>query len=221
MAIIQHADLKHDTGAGHEVHAFEFSDPASRIMGLGYTFVETDIKRIAMQTSDHTLWVLTAIEPIAWAPLTAIYNNSITNAKLDNMPANTIKGNDTGSTASADDLTVSDVKTMLGISNVNNTSDADKPVSSATQTGLNAKAPIANPTFTGTVAGISKSMVGLSSVDNTADADKPVSSATQTALNGKSGTGHTHTATNISDSTSAIRSRATNALMPISVSRWS
>jgi hypothetical protein len=44
-------------------------------------------------------------------------------------------------------------------------------------------APIANPTFTGTVGGITKSMVGLANVDNTTDANKPVSTATQTALN--------------------------------------
>jgi hypothetical protein len=44
------------------------------------------------------------------------------------------------------------------------------------------KSPIASPTFTGTVSGITKSMVGLGSVDNTADASKPVSTAQQTAL---------------------------------------
>jgi hypothetical protein len=50
-------------------------------------------------------------------------------------------------------------------------------------TGLALKAPIASPTFTGTVSGISKSMIGLSAVDNTSDAGKPVSTAQQTALN--------------------------------------
>mgnify|MGYP003514000113 FL=1 len=44
-------------------------------------------------------------------------------------------------------------------------------------------APIASPTFTGTVGGITKSMVGLGNVDNTSDVNKPVSTATQTALN--------------------------------------
>jgi len=58
-------------------------------------------------------------------------------------------------------------------------------VTSAIQTQIDAKAPTNSPTFTGTVAGITKSMVGLGSVDNTADADKPVSSATQTALDAK------------------------------------
>ena len=70
----------------------------------------------------------------------------------------------------------------LGLGSLNNTADADKPVSTATQTALDLKAPLASPTFTGTVSGISKAMVGLGSVDNTADTNKPVSSATQTAL---------------------------------------
>ena len=48
---------------------------------------------------------------------------------------------------------------------------------------ISGKAPLASPTFTGTVSGIDKTMVGLSNVDNTTDALKPVSTATQTALN--------------------------------------
>jgi hypothetical protein len=47
---------------------------------------------------------------------------------------------------------------------------------------LAAKAPIASPTFTGTVSGITKTMVGLGSVDNTADTAKPVSTAQATAI---------------------------------------
>ena len=50
-------------------------------------------------------------------------------------------------------------------------------------TALGLKAPIASPTFTGTVGGITKDMVGLGNVDNTTDALKPISTATQTALN--------------------------------------
>ena len=49
-------------------------------------------------------------------------------------------------------------------------------------TSLAAKAPLASPTFTGTVSGITKTMVGLENVDNTADTAKPVSTAQQTAL---------------------------------------
>jgi hypothetical protein len=56
-------------------------------------------------------------------------------------------------------------------------------------------APLASPTFTGTVSGITKSMVGLGNVDNTSDANKPISTATQTALNLK---------VNISDTASML-----------------
>jgi hypothetical protein len=58
-------------------------------------------------------------------------------------------------------------------------------VTSAIQTQINTKAPSANPTFTGTVSGVTKAMVGLGDVDNTADSAKPVSTATQTALDAK------------------------------------
>lgn len=43
-------------------------------------------------------------------------------------------------------------KSDVGLANVDNTSDANKPVSTATQTALNAKAHLASPTFTGTPA---------------------------------------------------------------------
>jgi len=41
-------------------------------------------------------------------------------------------------------------KSSVGLGNVDNTSDADKPISTATQTALDLKAPLASPTFTGT-----------------------------------------------------------------------
>ncbi len=58
----------------------------------------------------------------------------------------------------------------------------DASYASTITTALGLKAPLASPTFTGTVTGIDKTMVGLSNVDNTTDANKPVSTATQTAL---------------------------------------
>lgn len=54
---------------------------------------------------------------------------------------------------------------------------------------LEAKAPVASPTFTGTVAGVTKSMVGLGNVDNTTDLGKPISTTTQTALDLKAADG--------------------------------
>ena len=86
-------------------------------------------------------------------------------------------------------------KSAVGLANVDNTSDANKPISTATQTALNAKQ---NTITTGTtaqyfrgdlsLATLDKTAVGLSNVDNTSDANKPVSTATQTALNAKENT---------------------------------
>lgn len=57
-------------------------------------------------------------------------------------------------------------KTQVGLSNVDNTADMAKPVSTAQRAELDLKAPLASPTFTGTVSGITKAMVGLGSLDN-------------------------------------------------------
>ena len=55
-------------------------------------------------------------------------------------------------------------------------------VTSAIQDQINAKAPSASPTFTGTVSGVTATHVGLGNVDNTRDTLKPISTATQNAL---------------------------------------
>lgn len=79
-------------------------------------------------------------------------------------------------------------KADVGLGNVDNTSDANKPISTATQTALDKKA---NTADLGTLAfknSLTKSDVGLGNVDNTSDLNKPISTATQTALNAKANT---------------------------------
>jgi hypothetical protein len=83
-------------------------------------------------------------------------------------------------------------KTAVGLNLVDNTSDANKPISTATQTSLNGKeASISLGSLTQYWRGdkswqtLDKAAVGLNLVDNTSDANKPISTATQTALNGK------------------------------------
>ena len=76
----------------------------------------------------------------------------------------------------------------IGLGNVNNTSDADKPISIATQTALNGKVSTTvkiNGHALNADVTVSKSDVGLGNVDNTSDANKPVSTAQQTALDKK------------------------------------
>jgi hypothetical protein len=85
----------------------------------------------------------------------------------------------------------------------------DANFASTVTNALAAKAPIASPTFTGEVGGITKGMVGLANVDNTSDADKPISTATQAALGGKANSTHTHSGSDITSGT------ISNARLPV------
>lgn len=85
-------------------------------------------------------------------------------------------------------------KSTVGLGNVNNTSDNDKPVSSAQasaiadakQAGTTAQANLdAHISNKENPHEVTKAQVGLGDVDNTSDVNKPISTATQTALNGK------------------------------------
>ncbi|MCP5353535.1 MAG: hypothetical protein H6926_10190, partial [Chromatiales bacterium] len=83
-------------------------------------------------------------------------------------------------------------KSQVGLANADNTSDANKPVSTAQQTALDLKANIASPTFTGTVGGITAAMVGApsgsgtSTGTNTGDSATPAETTTTigTLING-------------------------------------
>ena len=124
-------------------------------------------------------------------------------------------GTGSASGTNTGDQTVS----SLGLGNVSNTSDANKPVSTAQQTALNLKADLASPAFSGTVTGITAAMVGLGSVNNTADADKPVSSATATALSGKQAAGSYQTAgTYASGTGSASGTNTGDQVLPTALS---
>lgn len=79
-------------------------------------------------------------------------------------------------------------KTAVGLANVDNTSDVNKPVSTATTAAINAavatKEPVINAGTVGQYwrgdkawATLDKAAVGLANVDNTSDANKPVSTA--------------------------------------------
>lgn len=61
-----------------------------------------------------------------------------------------------------------------------NTDKAETTVTDSLTAAVALKAPIASPTFTGTVSGITNAMVGLGNVDNTSDATKNAATATLT-----------------------------------------
>ena len=138
-------------------------------------------------TNSYSILPTCSVAPVSDSELTnKLYVDS--HASSDNARLVALETKTTNQSFASDTTTFTGTvagitKTMVGLSNVDNTSDANKPVSTATQTALDLKANIASPTFTGTVSGITKTMVGLGNADNTSDADKPISTATQTALN--------------------------------------
>lgn len=66
------------------------------------------------------------------------------------IPKTDLSADVQSSLVKADSALQSVTKADIGLGNVDNTSDANKPVSTAQQTALNQKANIASPTFTGT-----------------------------------------------------------------------
>lgn len=82
-------------------------------------------------------------------------------------------------------------KSQVGLGNVDNTSDMDKPVSTAQQNAINAAAGSGSTAIEGLNThkadktnphGVTASQVGLGNVNNTADTDKPVSTAQAAAI---------------------------------------
>ena len=116
----------------------------------------------------------------------AIYNGA-TWEKSDTTDAVATVNGYTGNVT----LTKSDV----GLSNVDNTSDANKPVSTAATTALNGKEPTITAGTTGqyyrgdkTWQALTKSDAGLSNVDNTSNATERAATASLTNKNLTSGT---------------------------------
>jgi len=67
----------------------------------------------------------------------------------------------------------------INLDNVDNTSDSDKPVSTAQQAAIDATVL----SIDGQTGAVTLGDINLDNVDNTSDANKPVSTAQQTALN--------------------------------------
>ena len=79
---------------------------------------------VAVESDGASKWVIrkiavmgdvTGADFIGKALNLTIASNAVTNAKAAQMAANTLKGNNTGSTANATDLTVAQVKTLLAL----------------------------------------------------------------------------------------------------------
>jgi len=117
---------------------------------------DTDITRLAntswTNTWDQTITLTGDVTGSGTGSFWAtIANDAVTNAKLANMTTKTYKGRTAGTTGDPEDVPVATLKTDLnlvkwdvGLWNVDNTSDADKPISTATQAALDDKDDLPN-----------------------------------------------------------------------------
>lgn len=163
-----------------------------------HEYVESDIEVIAggedYQTKSNLTTSLTpesTNEQYPSAKATYEYGQSIAESagKINAITVN-------GTAQTVEDKTAKIIvnKSTVGLGNVNNTSDNDKPVSSAQASAI-ADAKQAGTTAQANLDAhignkenpheVTKAQVGLGDVDNTSDVNKPISTATQTALNGK------------------------------------
>jgi hypothetical protein len=151
-----------------------YDDAANTLtLAIDQTVISTVIARDAA--------IATAVSTAA-ADATTKANGAVTTASADA----TSKAN--AARAAAESTAASDATSKVSThnsatTNVHGIADTSAlATKSYVDTADALKANLASPTFTGTVAGITKSMVGLGNVDNTADSAKPISTAAQTAL---------------------------------------
>ena len=135
------------------------------------SYIDTAINLKAPINSPTFTGPVTAPTFIGNAPTATAWSNSTQIANTSFVQANKVSPAFTG------------IPTAPTATNGNNTTQI--ATTAFVQSAIDLKAPKANPTFTGTVNGITKSMVGLGNVDNTSDSNKPISTAVQSALDKK------------------------------------
>ena len=167
---------------------------AAAVGGAGATIEDTGTSTISVWSSSKTDTSINAAVAglVATAPAALDTLNELAAALGDDANFATTISTSLGLKAPAANPTFTGTvtgvtKAHVGLSDVDNTTDLLKPISTLETAALLLKAPVASPTFTGTVGGVTKSHVGLANADNTTDANKPISIA-QATVNTAQGT---------------------------------
>jgi|694.fasta_scaffold03875_44 hypothetical protein len=120
------------TGGVPRIHGIYLPEPHTITFEGSTTDEFETVLTVANPTADRTVTIPDATTTLVGRDTT----DTLTNKTLTSPVINTPTG-----------ITKSDV----GLANVDNTTDANKPISTATQAALDLKAPKSTPTFTGTV----------------------------------------------------------------------
>jgi hypothetical protein len=171
--VVSNADLANMAGNTVKVNATsisaasqDLSIPSSTVLGRG---VVGDISPLAAGGDLSGAYNNLQIGSGAVGS-TEIANGAVANADLATMPANTIKGNNTGSTGPVLDLSVSDAKTMLGLNNVENTALSTW----AGSTNITTLGTVTTGTWNGTTIAIGNGGTGQTTAPTAFNALSPV-----------------------------------------------
>jgi hypothetical protein len=124
----------------------ELTEPSDTTFAIDFALVDNDVLYAKLYQSLATVSLDIADGSVTEAKIAngavttnKLANNAVDLTKVQQIATNTILGNDTGGTANVKALTASETKVLLALNNVDNTSDLNKPISSNTQTALDAK----------------------------------------------------------------------------------
>ena len=129
----------------------ELTEPSTTSFALEFAFADNDVVYVKLYQSLATVSLNIADGSVTEGKIAnsavttnKIANNAVDLTKVQQIPTNTILGNDTVNTTNVKALTVAEAKVLLQINNVDNTTDLNKPISSNTQTALDLKADKTN-----------------------------------------------------------------------------
>jgi hypothetical protein len=159
--------------------------PGSPTNGNLWLNTETGILYVYINDGNSNQWIQPAVPTSGGsADLTGYATETYVDTAINNIPAVDLTGlaTETYVDSAISELLESSAETIQTLNELTAALE-DDDFASAITNELGLKAPINNPTFTGTVSGITATMVGLGNVNNTADNTKTVLAATNVDLN--------------------------------------
>jgi len=148
----------------HATHNYEYADAAARTGATG--FVTADLHKLALQLDDGTYWRLATVAP-TWSQ----FGGPGPDGPQGPQGPQGLPGTGIGDMVKSDNLSgltnYTTARSNLGLGNVDNTSDAGKPVSTAQGTAIGLKQTASEKDASGGYAGLTLLKLNMRNVADT------------------------------------------------------